>query len=194
MCYNDLIIIGTESYLSPTALRRTDKRTFVFMRIIGIDPGYAIVGFGIIEYDGYRFDTVDYGAVTTRAGTDFNARLLEIYRDVCDILDGYEPSCMAIEKLYFTSNQKTAIDVAEARGVVLLAAKQRNIEIFEYTPLQVKQSITGYGKAVKKQVQEMTRSILKLPEIPKPDDTADALAIAVCHGHSAGSRLLLPRR
>ena len=163
------------------------------MRIIGIDPGYAIVGFGIIEYDGHFFDTIDYGAVTTSADTEFNSRLLEIYRDICDILDSYRPECMAIEKLYFTTNQKTAIDVAEARGVVLLAAKQRNIDIYEYTPLQVKQSITGYGKAIKKQVQEMTKNILKLPGVPKPDDTADALAIAVCHGHSAGSRIKLTR-
>ena len=159
------------------------------MRIIGIDPGYAIVGFGIIEYERRVFDVIDYGAVTTAAETDFNTRLLEIYNDVCVILDRYKPEAMAIERLYFTSNQKTAIAVAEARGIVLLAARQRNIEIYEYTPLQVKSSVTGYGKAVKKQVQELTRNILKLPEIPKPDDTADALAIAVCHAHTMRSTL-----
>lgn len=159
------------------------------MRIIGIDPGYAIVGFGILEYNRAQFQVVDYGAVTTPADMDFNSRLLEIYSDLCYILDKFKPDFLAIERLYFTSNQKTAIDVAQARGIVLLAARQRNIEIFEYTPLQVKQSVTGYGKAVKKQVQEMTTRILKLSEIPKPDDTADALAIAICHAHSYNSQL-----
>ncbi len=159
------------------------------MRIIGIDPGYAIVGFGIIEYDNGRFKTVDYGAITTEAGTDFNIRLRTIYQDVCQILDIYEPESLAIEKLYFQNNQKTAIDVAEARGVILLAASQRNILIREYTPLEVKKSITGYGQAVKRQVQEMTKRVLKLSEIPKPDDTADALAIAVCHAHTDNSLL-----
>ena len=159
------------------------------MRIIGIDPGYAIVGFGVLEYNRAQFQVVDYGAVTTPADIDFNSRLLEIYNDLCYILDKFRPDFLAIERLYFTSNQKTAIDVAQARGIVLLAARQRNIGIFEYTPLQVKQSVTGYGKAVKKQVQEMTTRILKLPEIPKPDDTADALAIAICHAHSYNSQL-----
>ena len=159
------------------------------MRIIGIDPGYAIVGFGVLEYNRAQFQVVDYGAITTPADMDFNSRLLEIYNDLCYILDKFRPDFLAIERLYFTSNQKTAIDVAQARGIVLLAARQRNIEVFEYTPLQVKQSVTGYGKAVKKQVQEMTTRILKLPEIPKPDDTADALAIAICHAHSYNSQL-----
>ncbi len=159
------------------------------MRIIGIDPGYAIVGFGIIEYNKASFSTVQYGAITTPADMDFNSRLKVIYDDLCSVLDSFKPDFLAIEKLYFTSNQKTAIAVAEARGVTLLAARQRDIPIFEYTPLQVKQSVTGYGKAIKKQVQEMTKRILNLPEIPKPDDTADALAIAVCHAHSYNSRL-----
>lgn len=159
------------------------------MRIIGIDPGYAIVGFGIIEYENGIFKTVDYGAVTTEAGTDFNRRLRTIYEDICQILDIYKPESLAIEKLYFQNNQKTAIDVAEARGVILLAAIQRNLLIREYTPLEVKKSITGYGQAVKKQVQEMTKRVLHLPEIPKPDDTADALAIAVCHAHTDNSLL-----
>lgn len=159
------------------------------MRIIGIDPGYAIVGFGIIEYDNGKFKTVDYGAITTPAGIDFNRRLEIIYADMCQILDTYKPESLAIEKLYFQNNQKTAIDVAEARGVILLSAVQRNILIREYTPLEVKKSITGYGQAVKKQVQEMTKRVLHLPAIPKPDDTADALAIAVCHAHTDNSLL-----
>lgn len=159
------------------------------MRIIGIDPGYAIVGFGIIEYDNGKFKTVDYGAITTPAGIDFNRRLETIYADMCEILDAYKPESLAIEKLYFQNNQKTAIDVAEARGVILLSAVQRNILIREYTPLEVKKSITGYGQAVKKQVQEMTKRVLHLSAIPKPDDTADALAIAVCHAHTDNSLL-----
>ena len=159
------------------------------MRIIGIDPGYAIVGFGVIEYEKSRFTTINYGAITTPAGIDFNRRLEIIYADTCQVLDSCKPESLAIEKLYFQNNQKTAIDVAEARGVILLAAAQRHIEIHEYTPLEVKKSITGYGKAVKKQVQEMTRRVLHLNEIPKPDDTADALAIAVCHAHTRNSML-----
>ncbi len=159
------------------------------MRIIGIDPGYAIVGFGIIEYDNGRFKVIDYGAVTTPADMDFNRRLEIIYDDVSQILDIYRPESLAIEKLYFQNNQKTAIDVAEARGVILLSAVKRRLLIREYTPLEVKKSVTGYGKAVKKQVQEMTKRILRLSEIPKPDDTADALAIAVCHAHTDNSLL-----
>lgn len=159
------------------------------MRIIGIDPGYAIVGFGVLDYNKSRFSVVEYGAITTPAEMDFNQRLCEIYSDLCYIFDKYKPDFLSIERLYFTSNQKTAIAVAQARGVTLLAAKQRGIEIFEYTPLQVKQSVTGYGKAVKKQVQDMTKRILELDEVPKPDDTADALAMAICHAHCYNSRL-----
>lgn len=161
------------------------------MRIIGIDPGYAIVGFGILDYENSRFRAVDYGAITTDKDTPFNDRLTEIYSDLCYVLDKYKPEFMSIEKLYFQNNQKTAIDVAEARGVILLAANQRRIEIYEYTPLQVKQSITGYGKAVKKQVQDMTKRVLGLSEVPKPDDTADALAMAICHGHCYNSQMSL---
>ncbi len=154
------------------------------IRILGIDPGYAIVGFGVLDYDGYKFKPIEYGAVTTDAGTPFPERLNAIFTDVEFIFDRYKPDCMAIERLYFTSNQKTAIDVAQARGVTVLSAARRNIPVSEYTPLQVKQSVVGYGKAEKKQVMEMTRSILGLAQIPKPDDAADALAIAICHGHT----------
>ncbi|MGN0596400.1 MAG: crossover junction endodeoxyribonuclease RuvC [Ruminiclostridium sp.] len=161
------------------------------MRIIGIDPGYAIVGFGILDYVNSKFSVVDYGAITTDKDTPFNDRLTEIYSDLCYVLDKYRPEFLSIEKLYFQNNQKTAIDVAEARGVILLAANQRKIDIYEYTPLQVKQSITGYGKAVKKQVQDMTRRVLGLSEVPKPDDTADALAMAICHGHCYNSQMSL---
>jgi crossover junction endodeoxyribonuclease RuvC len=154
------------------------------MRILGIDPGYAIVGFGAVDFDGYRFKVTAFGAITTDAGTDFNLRLKAVYDDMCSLLTLYKPESVAVEKLFFNTNQKTAIDVAEARGVILLSAVNMGIPIFEYTPLQVKQSVVGYGRAEKSQVMNMTKTILGLKEIPKPDDAADALAIAVCHGHS----------
>jgi crossover junction endodeoxyribonuclease RuvC len=154
------------------------------MKIIGIDPGYAIVGFGVLDYSYGKFTVLDYGAITTSAETPFPQRLKEIYNDLCFVLDKYNPEFMAIERLYFTNNQKTAIEVAAARGVIILAAEQRGIKIKEYTPLQVKQSVTGYGKAVKVQVQEMIKKILKLHETPKPDDAADALAVGICGAHT----------
>ncbi|WP_040198197.1 crossover junction endodeoxyribonuclease RuvC [Candidatus Soleaferrea massiliensis] len=159
------------------------------MIILGIDPGYAIVGYGLIRYERAKFEVLHYGAITTAAKQPFEERLKIIHEGMCYLLDNFHPQAMAIERLYFTSNQKTAIDVAQARGVMLLSAIERQVPIFEYTPLQVKQAVVGYGKAVKKQVMEMTRMILHLKEVPKPDDTADALAIAICHAHSAGSRL-----
>lgn len=159
------------------------------MIILGIDPGYAIVGWGVIEYTSNRFTVVDYGAVTTEAGTPFNDRLKAVYDGIDIIMKRYSPEALSIEKLFYNTNAKTVIDVAQARGVINLAAVQNNIPIFEYTPLQVKQSVVGYGRAEKKQVQEMTRVILKLAKIPKPDDTADALAMAICHAHASGSML-----
>lgn len=159
------------------------------MIILGIDPGYAIVGWGVIEYTSNRFTVIDYGAVTTEAGTPFNDRLKAVYDGIDSIMKRYSPEALSIEKLFYNTNAKTVIDVAQARGVINLAAVQNNIPIFEYTPLQVKQSVVGYGRAEKKQVQEMTRVILKLAKIPKPDDTADALAMAICHAHASGSML-----
>ncbi len=159
------------------------------MRILGIDPGYAIVGYGVLDYDRNRFSVVNYGAITTEAGRPFDSRLKEIYDDMCSLLDMAKPDCMSIERLYFTNNKTTGIDVAQARGVIMLAAAQRGIEIYEYTPLQVKQAVVGYGRAEKHQVQEMVKNILNLKEVPKPDDTADAVALAICHGHSSGSAL-----
>ncbi len=154
------------------------------IRILGIDPGYAIVGFGILDYDGFNFIPVQYGAITTDAGTVFTERLRTISEDMEYIFEKFRPDCMAVEKLYFTTNQKTAIDVAQARGVIILSASKRFIPVAEYTPLQVKTSVTGYGKAEKHQMMEMTRNLLGLKRIPKPDDTADALAVAICHGHT----------
>ncbi len=159
------------------------------MVIMGIDPGYAIVGYGVIEARSGNFFPLEHGAVTTEAGEKFSRRLEIIYEDVNTILRKWKPSALSLEKLYFTNNKTTAIGVAEARGVILLAAQQNGIPVFEYTPLQVKQAVTGYGQAQKRQVMEMTRKLLCLREVPKPDDTADALAMAICHGQAAGSAL-----
>ena len=159
------------------------------MRVLGIDPGYAIVGWGVVEYVGNRFAPVGYGAVVTEKDTPFEQRLVEIYEGVLDICKRYKPEALSIEKLYYQHNQTTVIGVAEARGVILLAAAQAGIPIYEYTPMQVKQAVTGYGKAVKKQVQEMTRILLHLPAVPKPDDTADALAMAITFCHTNGNQL-----
>ncbi len=152
------------------------------MRILGIDPGYAIVGFGVVEYNNPSFQMIDMGAITTPADMAFAARLKAIYLDMCELIESYRPDEIAVEKLFFNTNQKTAIDVAQARGVTLMPAILKGIPISEYTPLQVKSSIVGYGRAEKKQVQEMTRNMLHLKQVPKPDDTADALALAITHG------------
>ena len=148
------------------------------MIVLGIDPGYAIVGCGVVEYKNNHFTMLDYGAVTTPAGMPFNIRLERIYDGVSELMEKYKPEAMSIEKLFYNNNAKTVIDVSQARGVLVLAAQKHRIPIFEYTPLQVKQSVVGYGRAEKKQVQEMTRIILNLEKIPKPDDAADALAMA----------------
>ena len=157
------------------------------LRILGIDPGYAIVGYGFIDYARCHFSVVSFGAITTKAHTPFSQRLNDIYEDMVSIIEKYKPDCLAIEKLYFNTNTTTAIDVAQARGVIVLAASRCGVKVFEYTPLQVKQAVTGYGRAEKRQVMEMVKNILSLEKIPKPDDTADALALAVCHGHYSGS-------
>ncbi len=159
------------------------------MIILGIDPGLAIVGWGVIEYNASRFKTIAYGTITTEAGLDVEVRLQQIYRELEKIIDMYRPTDMAVEELFFNTNITTAIAVAEARGVILLAGIQHGLHIAEYTPLQVKSAIVGYGRAEKKQVMTMVTSLLRLKQVPKPDDTADALAIAVCHAHSGGSKL-----
>ena len=159
------------------------------LRVIGIDPGYAIVGYGILDYNGQQFRVVDYGAVTTPAEAVFARRLELIWDEVCVLLERYRPQHMAIEKLFFTTNQKTAIDVAQARGVLQLCGVKQGLDVFEYTPLQVKSAVVGYGKADKNQVQQMIKALLALEKVPKPDDTADALALAICHAHSAVSAI-----
>lgn len=155
------------------------------MRILGIDPGIAIVGFGIIDKAGSRLVPVQYGSIQTEAHTETADRLTIIYDSLLGLIDRYKPDAMGIEKLFFNRNVTTALTVGEARGVLVLAARQRGLQIGEYTPLQVKQAIVGYGKAEKKQVQEMVKLFLKLEAVPKPDDVADALAVAICHAHSS---------
>jgi crossover junction endodeoxyribonuclease RuvC len=155
------------------------------MRILGIDPGVAIVGFGIIDRAGHKLTPVQYGCITTEAHTDPALRLQQIFHTTLQLIDRYQPQEMAIEKLFFNRNVTTALSVGQARGVLMLAGMERGLKMSEYTPLQVKQAVVGYGQAEKRQVQEMVRMFLKLKEIPKPDDAADALAIAICHAHSS---------
>ena len=159
------------------------------MIILGIDPGLAIVGWGVIESVNGRMRPIAYGAITTPAHTDVEARLLMIQNDLESIIEKYKPDEMAVEELFFNTNITTAIAVAEARGVILCTAHKLGVKISEYTPLQVKQAVVGYGKAEKHQVISMVTTILKLPAPPKPDDTADAVAIAICHAQSSSSAM-----
>ena len=161
----------------------------MFLIVLGIDPGYAIVGWGVIEFKANAHRPIAFGAITTQARTDFNTRLRHIYDDTVELLERSKPDAVAVEKLYFTTNVTTGIQVAQARGVILLAANQAGVPVYEYTPLQVKTAVTGYGKARKPQVMEMTRRLLRLKEVPKPDDTADALAVAIAHTQAAGTNL-----
>lgn len=154
------------------------------MIILGIDPGLAIVGYSVIEYKGSNCRPLEYGAITTDSKALFPDRIKIIYDELLDIIDQYKPEDLAIEELFFNKNVKTAIKVGQARGVEILAAINRGLNIYEYTPLQIKQATVGYGRAEKHQVQEMVKVLLKLEEIPKPDDVADALAVAICHASS----------
>lgn len=154
------------------------------MIILGIDPGYALIGYGVISYNLGHFKTINYGAVTTSPRLSFMQRLEIIYRDINQLINEFKPDAMSIEKLFFNTNTTTAIDVAQARGVILLAAQMNSVPVYEYTPLQVKSAVVGFGRAEKFQVMEMTRSLLGLAKIPKPDDTADALALAICHANT----------
>ena len=156
------------------------------MVILGIDPGYAIIGYGAVEFSGGRYNTRGYGAIYTKAEDDFSHRLEVIFDTMTEVLNIYKPDAVSIEKLYFQNNQKTAIGVAQARGVILLSIKKYGANLYEYTPLQVKTAVTGYGQARKTQVMAMTQRLLSLKDMPKPDDTADALAIAICHCNSMG--------
>lgn len=159
------------------------------MRILGIDPGYGITGFGLIEAERGASHLLRCGAITTPAGTEFSARLEMIYNDMTQLLQMAKPDAVAIEELFFGHNVTTAIGVAQSRGVILLAVRQAGIPVFEYKPMQVKQAVVGYGNATKHQVMEMTKRLLHLEKSPKPDDAADAVAIALCHARSNTSLL-----
>ena len=164
------------------------------MRILGIDPGYGIIGFGLVDCNRNCFQLLNCGAITTPAGMDFSARLEIIYEDTRKLLEVAKPDVVAIEELFFGQNVTTGIGVAQSRGVILLAIRQAGIPIFSYKPAQVKQSVVGYGNATKHQVQDMTKRLLKLDAMPKPDDAADAIAIALCHARSSTSLLANAQR
>ena len=161
------------------------------MRILGIDPGIATIGFGIIDFDSkkreYKF--INCGIISTPAHTLLSSRLATIYDDMTELIEAFKPDVISIEELFFNTNLTTGISVAHGRGVILLACKKAEVPIFEYTPLQVKQSVVGYGRAEKKQVMEMVKKLCKLTEAPKPDDAADAVALALCHARSSTSLL-----
>jgi crossover junction endodeoxyribonuclease RuvC len=149
---------------------------------MGLDPGTAITGYGLIKYDGSRFSMIDCGCIRTSPESPLSERLQIIYRELTDVIRQYKPEQFAIEELFFNKNARTALAVGHARGVAMLAASSAGLPVFEYTPLQVKQAVTGFGRAAKTQVQFMVKAILALPEAPEPDDVADALAVAICHG------------
>ena len=159
------------------------------MRILGIDPGYGITGFGLVDAQRGQFQLLRCGAITTPAGMDFSARLEIIYEDMRQLLEVANPDAVAIEELFFGQNVTTGIGVAQSRGVILLAIRQAGLPVYQYKPMQVKQAVVGYGNATKHQVQDMTKRLLHLQAMPKPDDAADAIAIALCHGRSATSLL-----
>ena len=159
------------------------------MRILGIDPGYGITGFGLIEASRGQSSLLRCGAITTPAGADFSYRLEMIYEDMRQLLKVSQPDAVAIEELFFGQNVTTGIGVAQSRGVILLAIRQAGLEVYQYKPMQVKQAVVGYGNATKHQVQDMTKRLLHLDKLPKPDDAADAIAIALCHARSSTSLL-----
>ena len=158
-------------------------------RILGIDPGFATIGFGFIEADRMNVRMLRYGAITTPAGMDFSLRLNQIYDDMTELLTMLKPDAVSVEELFFNTNITTGIQVAHARGVILLACQKYGVPVFEYTPLQVKQAVAGYGRAEKRQVMDMTKRLLHLEKTPKPDDAADGLALALCHARSSTSLL-----
>ena len=159
------------------------------MRILGIDPGIATIGFGVIDTDGSKYNFVNCGIITTPAHTKLSSRLAMIYDDLCELIEAMKPDVVAIEELFFNTNLTTGISVAHGRGVILLACAKANINIYEYTPLQVKQAVVGYGRAEKKQVMDMVKRLCNLNSSPKPDDAADAVALALCHARSTTSLL-----
>jgi crossover junction endodeoxyribonuclease RuvC len=159
------------------------------MRILGIDPGIATVGFGVVDFDRTRYSLLKCGVITTPAHTSLSSRLSQIYDDMNDVISTFKPDCVSVEELFFNTNITTGISVAHGRGVILLAAYKSNVPVYEYTPLQVKQAVVGYGLAEKSQVMDMVRRICSLKAVPKPDDAADAVALALCHARSSTSLL-----
>jgi crossover junction endodeoxyribonuclease RuvC len=159
------------------------------MRILGIDPGIATIGFGLVDYHNPRFTMLGYGAIKTEAGLPLSLRLEKLADGIGELIDRFSPDAASVEELFFNTNLKTGIQVAQGRGVILLECRRHCVPLYEYTPLQVKQAVVGYGRAEKKQVMLMTQRILNLDSIPRPDDAADALALAICHGHSSGGVL-----
>ena len=156
---------------------------------MGIDPGLATVGYGFLHFSRGVFKPIDYGAVLTPAGVSVESRLSEIFDNITELVKTYKPAAVSVEKLFFNTNEKTAINVSQARGVIILAVHRCGVPIFEYTPLQIKQAVTGYGRAEKAQIMYMVKKILSLEREPRPDDTADALAAAICHAYSSESAL-----
>ena len=170
------------------------KTEVFYLRILGIDPGFATVGFGVIDYSANKFTTINYGVICTDKNTPFPERLKILYDSALELIEKYKPDCLSIEELFFNTNVKTAIAVGHARGVLILAAHNAGLPIYEYTPLQIKQALTGYGRADKQQIQHMVKTFLNLAAIPRPDDAADALAVAVCHAHSSRLTDILGRK
>ena len=160
----------------------------IYLLILGIDPGIARIGFGLVENSGNKFSIIDFGTITTSADKSDTERLKIIHEKLTEIIKEFEPGHMAVEELFFNKNVKTAIRVGQARGVILLSGSEFDLEVAEYTPLQVKQAVVGYGRAQKQQVQQMVKALLNLESIPKSDDAADALAVSICHGHCHGSK------
>lgn len=159
------------------------------MRILGIDPGIATIGFAVLDFDKNRYRLVKCGVITTPAHTSLSMRLDRIYDDLCELIELFSPDCVSIEELFFNTNLTTGISVAHGRGVILLACHKHGLRIYEYTPLQVKQSVVGYGRAEKHQVMDMVKRLCSLKDAPKPDDAADAVALALCHARSSSSLL-----
>ena len=159
------------------------------MRILGIDPGIATIGFGVLESEKNSHKLINCGVITTPAHTSLSSRLEQIYDDMLNLLDLFKPDAVSIEELFFNTNITTGISVAHGRGVILLACRKYGVKVYEYTPLQVKQAVVGYGRAEKHQVMDMVKRICQLPAAPKPDDAADAVALAICHARSATSLL-----
>lgn len=159
------------------------------MVILGVDPGIATIGYGVINAQNGSFSALEYGAIITKPHQLLEDRLLQIFDELTTIIKRHSPDCMALEELFFNKNVKTAVDVSQGRGVILLAARKQGLDIYEYTPLQIKSSVVGYGRAEKQQIMYMTKLLLKLEKEPKPDDTADALAVAICHANHASSSI-----